>query len=188
MSSARRKNLLILVIIMAIIAIGYFAIPQPRWSVYAPEDWDRLSSQGVKAMNDRDLDRAEDLFNQAWNSLRNSPANDIHRATILHDLGEVAGFRRDFAKSVQLLQASIKIFDANPGRSEDEKAIALQDLAIAEAGDKKFTDSLNHFEQAIALAENVEGPNGAHLGRYLREYAGILLVLGRLQDSIMSRG
>jgi tetratricopeptide (TPR) repeat protein len=173
-----------LAIFMAIFAVGYFGLPRPRWSIYAPDDWERLSAQGVQALQNNDLDRAEDFFDQAQETLKYSSPDNIRRATVLLDLGEVEGHRRHFAKAEELLQASVKIFDANPDRFSPQKVTALEELAIAEVAENKFGQSLNHFEQAIALEQKTNGPNSAYLARILREYAGILLTQGRMQDSL----
>jgi tetratricopeptide (TPR) repeat protein len=182
-NAATKSRYVVFAILLAIFTIWRLVFWPQRSSIYAPDDWERLASEGVKAMNDHDLDRAEVLFDQAQNFLKNSPPDDIRRATVLHDLGEVEGLRRHFDKAQEFLLASIKVFDANPNREDPEKAIALRDVAIADIALKEPDQSLNHFEQAIALEQKLEGPNGSDLARFLREYAGILLLEGRIADS-----
>ncbi|HWB55041.1 MAG TPA: tetratricopeptide repeat protein [Tepidisphaeraceae bacterium] len=103
---------------------------------------------------------------------------------ILHDLAWVAKTRRQFRSAEALYLQSLSVLNSNRPTSDRERGVVLNDLATVEMATGKTGLAIAHFEQAIAVNERVRGPFNAELITNYRNYAGALMLAGRVGDAV----
>lgn len=120
---------------------------------YLSRDVDTNRKEGLEALKEHNLDKAEKCYIAALQQIDPYPHQEARKAQITHDLGAVYEEKEMYAEAIPLMNRSQKLFIRAYGRESPLVALTLSDLGRIMVKQKRFEEAVFVYKTAADLME-----------------------------------
>lgn len=120
---------------------------------YLSRDVDTNRKEGLEALKEHNLDKAEKCYIAALAQIDPYPHQEARKAQITHDLAAVYEEKEMYAEAVPLMNRSQKLFIRAYGRESPLVALTLSDLGRIMVKQKRFEEAVFVYKTAADLME-----------------------------------
>lgn len=120
---------------------------------YLSRDVDTNRKEGLDALKEHNLDKAEKCYIAALQQIDPYPHQEARKAQITHDLAAIYEEKEMYAEAIPLMNRSQKLFIRAYGRESPLVALTLADLGRIMVKQKRFEEAVFVYKTAADLME-----------------------------------
>lgn len=120
---------------------------------YLSRDVDTNRKEGLEALKEHNLDKAERCYIAALQQIDPYPHQEARKAQITHDLAAIYEEKEMYAEAIPLMNRSQKLFIRAYGRESPLVALTLADLGRIMVKQKRFEEAVFVYKTAADLME-----------------------------------
>ncbi len=120
---------------------------------YLSRDVDTNRKEGLEALKEHNLDKAEKCYISALQQIDPYPHQEARKAQITHDLAAIYEEKEMYAEAIPLMNRSQKLFIRAYGRESPLVALTLADLGRIMVKQKRFEEAVFVYKTAADLME-----------------------------------
>lgn len=120
---------------------------------YFSRDVDTNRKEGLEALKEHNLDKAEKCYIAALQQIDPYPHQEARKAQITHDLAAIYEEKEMYAEAIPLMNRAQKLFIRAYGRESPLVALTLSDLGRIMVKQKRFEEAVFVYKTAADLME-----------------------------------